>query len=116
MEHQDVQDTLNCCVFWPTWVHDEIEDEPIHKEACETHVAGNNTFLAVWCDKKHGAPPNTITSTKVVWTFSHMHRLTAGSRLLHRKRAVRDANEETSKPITGFEANRVKKADGSSAI
>ena len=64
---QDVQDTLTCCVCWPTWVHDEIGDEPMHKEACETHVAGNNTFLGVWCDKKRGAPPNTITSTKVVW-------------------------------------------------
>ena len=113
MEHQDVQDTLNCCVFWPTWVHDEIEDEPMHKEACETHVSGSNTFLGVWCDK---SMENRITSTEVVWTFSQMHLWTPDSRLLHRKRAVWDANEETSKPITGFEANRVKKADGSSDI
>ena len=45
-------------------VHDEIEDELIRKEACETHVASNNTFRGVWRDKKHGEPPNAITSTK----------------------------------------------------
>ena len=66
--------------------------------------------------KKHGETPNTITSTEVVWTFSQMHRQTADSRLAYRKRAVRNAHEETSKPIAGFEANRVKKADGSPAI
>jgi len=107
-----LEDRVNLGVFWPRQVWLANEPTKSFPEALKQKYKG---IVGVWRDKKHGEPPNSISSFQVeAMKTQYVKQLASSS--TNMKGTVREIAKELGASLTGFKAELKTDAEGESSV
>ena len=107
-----LEDRVNLGVFWPRQVWLANEPTKSFPEALKQKYKG---IVGVWRDKKHGEPPNSISSFQVeAMKTQYVKQLASSS--TNMKGTVREVAKELGASLTGFKAELKTDAEGESSV